>query len=70
MDRGAWQAPWGCKESDTTERLSAHTPRFLKSTAKKKKSHFPIFPIPDPVGTQRNLLLLMKYQGVNTTDMF
>ena len=24
MDRGAWQAtsPWGCKESDTTERLN------------------------------------------------
>ena len=26
MDRGAWQAtPWGCKELDITERLSAHT---------------------------------------------
>ena len=22
MDRGAWQGPWGLKESDTTERLS------------------------------------------------
>ena len=21
MDRGAWRAPWGCKELDTTERL-------------------------------------------------
>ena len=27
MDRGAWWAtsPWGCKQSDTTERLSTHT---------------------------------------------
>ena len=24
MDRGAWRAPWGHKESDTTERLSTH----------------------------------------------
>jgi len=27
MDRGAWQAtysPWGCKESDLTERLILH----------------------------------------------
>ena len=27
MDRGAWQAtysPWGCKESDMTERLILH----------------------------------------------
>ena len=23
MDRGAWQAPWRCKELDTTERLWA-----------------------------------------------
>ena len=22
MDRGAWQAPWGHKESDTTEQLN------------------------------------------------
>ena len=22
MDRGTWQATWGCKESDMTERLS------------------------------------------------
>ena len=22
MDRGAWQAPWGHKDSDTTERLT------------------------------------------------
>ena len=22
LDRGAWQAPWGCKELNTTERLS------------------------------------------------
>ena len=22
MDRGAWWAPWGCKELDMTERLS------------------------------------------------
>ena len=26
MDRGAWRAsPWGCRESDITERLSTHS---------------------------------------------
>ena len=24
MDRGAWQAPWGCKELDTTEHIYTH----------------------------------------------
>ena len=25
MDRGAWQALWGCKESETTEHTHTHT---------------------------------------------
>jgi len=25
MDRGAWWAPWNCKESDTTELTHTHT---------------------------------------------
>ena len=24
MDRGAWYSPWGCKESDLTEKLHGH----------------------------------------------
>ena len=30
MDRGTWQAVWGCKELDTTERLSLpHDSKYL-----------------------------------------
>ena len=32
MDRGAWRAPWGCKESDPAE--YAHTSPFLKYGAR------------------------------------
>ena len=32
MDRGAWQATWGRKESDTTERLSTHIYSHKKLT--------------------------------------
>ena len=28
MDRGAWQGPWGHKESDRIERLSTHVERM------------------------------------------
>ena len=33
MDRGAWKAAWGCKESDMTERLHFH---FTFSIQNKK----------------------------------
>ena len=35
VDRGAWQAIWGCKESDTTERLST-----VLSNGKHKEQRF------------------------------
>ena len=28
MDRGAWQAPWVCKESDVTEQVTQHLLNF------------------------------------------
>ena len=28
MDRGAWQAPWVCKESDVTEQVTQHFLNF------------------------------------------
>ena len=71
MDRGAWQATVHGVTKSQIWLATKHThSAFLRLQLKKKKkislSHFPI---PDPVRTQRNLLLLMKYQGINTTDM-
>ena len=43
-DRGAWQSPWGCKESDMTERLTCYHRKgsvtFLKSTKYYYEMHF------------------------------
>ena len=43
MDRGAQWAPWGCKESDTTEQLT-HTYKIFSSIAAPA-------PPPDSFGT-------------------
>ena len=42
MDRGAWQAPWGCKESDTTERLSLYFTLALKQCVVKSENYVAI----------------------------
>ena len=51
MDRGVWRAPWGCKESDRTERLT-HTrttfivqPRCSQSGSRIHSPFFHIFPL-------------------------
>ena len=40
MDRGAWWA-WGCKELDTTERLSTHRQLYSMSSYNGKQSESP-----------------------------
>ena len=42
MDRGAWQAivQWGCKESDTTERLSLTQTYLVQQNVKNGQDNF------------------------------
>ena len=41
MDRGVWRAsPWGCEESDTTERLSTYACKSWRSCQIDLQGHF------------------------------
>ena len=55
MDRGAWRAPWGHKESDTTEH---------RSTQKRKEGYFKLAPKAwKSVENSKNRKLLGEFRG-------